>query len=398
MICIIDLGTSKVSSILIDDAAKMTVKAFSSVETQGIKKGSIINIGATSDSIADSIRDLEMQSGEKIKEVNVAFSGEQISSTNSNGPVVIGQKEVTASDIQDALRISSTMKVPSDKTLLSVMPIEYIVDGQPGISDPMGMNGVRLEARTHLVYCSQNTKNNISKCVEEINSLKINKYFFNQLGAAECTLTKDQKELGICLIDIGAGTTDLTVYRGGSICFSKVLPNAGDYITESIAVNLKIPSYQAEEIKRKYGCAVADWASDEELKIPDVRSGNETTVSRVVLAEIVQQALTNILRYCINTIEENGLKEHIPAGYVVTGGTANLEGIKKLGDQMTQSSFSIGLPIINRPQKSDQLIKPQFSAIVGLVHFYAQEQNKEFTFNQSKGIIGQIVEWIKSEL
>ena len=398
MICIIDLGTSKVSSILIDDAAKMTVKAFSSVETQGIKKGSIINIGATSDSIADSIRDLEMQSGEKIKEVNVAFSGEQISSTNSNGPVVIGQKEVTASDIQDALRISSTMKVPSDKTLLSVMPIEYIVDGQPGISDPMGMNGVRLEARTHLVYCSQNTKNNISKCVEEINSLKINKYFFNQLGTAECTLTKDQKELGICLIDIGAGTTDLTVYRGGSICFSKVLPNAGDYITESIAVNLKIPSYQAEEIKKKYGCAVADLASDEQLKITDVSSGNETTVSRVVLAEIVQQALTNILRYCINTIEENGLKEHIPAGYVVTGGTANLEGIKKLGDQMTQSSFSIGLPIINRPQKSDQLIKPQFSAIVGLVHFYAQEQNKEFTFNQSKGIIGQIVEWIKSEL
>ena len=398
MICIIDLGTSKVSSILIDDAAKMTVKAFSSVETQGIKKGSIINIGATSDSIADSIRDLEMQSGEKIKEVNVAFSGEQISSTNSNGPVVIGQKEVTASDIQDALRISSTMKVPSDKTLLSVMPIEYIVDGQPGISDPMGMNGVRLEARTHLVYCSQNTKNNISKCVEEINSLKINKYFFNQLGAAECTLTKDQKELGICLIDIGAGTTDLTVYRGGSICFSKVLPNAGDYITESIAVNLKIPSYQAEEIKKKYGSAVADMASDEQLKITDVSSGNETTVSRVVLAEIVKQALTNILRYCINTIEENGLKEHIPAGYVVTGGTANLEGIKKLGDQMTQSSFSIGLPIINRPQKSDQLIKPQFSAIVGLVHFYAQEQNKEFTFNQSKGIIGQIVEWIKSEL
>ena len=398
MICIIDLGTSKVSSILIDDAAKMTVKAFSSVETQGIKKGSIINIGATSDSIADSIRDLEMQSGEKIKEVNVAFSGEQISSTNSNGPVVIGQKEVTASDIQDALRISSTMKVPSDKTLLSVMPIEYIVDGQPGISDPMGMNGVRLEARTHLVYCSQNTKNNISKCVEEINSLKINKYFFNQLGAAECTLTNDQKELGICLIDIGAGTTDLTVYRGGSICFSKVLPNAGDYITESIAVNLKIPSYQAEEIKKKYGCAVVDLASDEQLKITDVSSGNETTVSRVVLAEIVQQALTNILRYCINTIEENGLKEHIPAGYVITGGTANLEGIKKLGDQMTQSSFSIGLPIINRPQKSDQLIKPQFSAIVGLVHFYAQEQNKEFTFNQSKGIIGQIVEWIKSEL
>ena len=398
MICIIDLGTSKVSSILIDDTENMTVKAFSCVETQGIKKGSIINIGATSDSIADSIRDLEMQTGEKIKEVNVAFSGEQISSTNSNGPVVIGQKEVTASDIQDALRISSTMKVPSDKTLLSVMPIEYIVDGQPGISDPMGMNGVRLEARTHLVYCSQNTKNNISKCVEEINNLKINKYFFNQLGTAECTLTKDQKELGVCLIDIGAGTTDLTEYRGGSICFSKVLPNAGDYITESIAVNLKIPSYQAEEIKKKYGCAVIDLASDEQLKITDVSSGNETTVSRVLLAEIIQQALTNILRYCINTIEENGLKEHMPAGYVVTGGTANLEGIKKLGDQMTQSSFGIGLPIINRPQKSDQLIKPQFSAIVGLVHFYAQEQNKEFTFNQSKGIIGQIVEWIKSEL
>ena len=398
MICIVDLGTSKISSLLIDNIHNKEIKAFSSIETLGIKKGSIVNIGATSDSIAKSIKKLEEQSGEKIQEVNIAFSGEQISSTNSNGPVVIGQKEVTASDIQDALKISSTMKVPSDKTLLSVMPIEYIVDGQPGIIDPMGMNGVRLEARTHLVYCSQNTKNNISKCVEEINNLKIKKYFFNQLGVAESTLSSDQKELGVCLIDVGAGTTDMTVYKDGSMCFSKVLPNAGDYITESIAINLKIPSNQAEEIKKKYGCAMAELASNEQLKITDVSSGSETKISREVLAEIIQQSLTNILRYCINTIEENGFKDHIPAGYVITGGTANLEGIKKLGCSVTQSSFGIGLPTICKPSKSNQLIKPQFSAILGLVEFYAQEQNKEFTFNQSKGIIGQIVEWIKSEL
>ena len=225
MICILDLGTSKISSILVkDEDTNPEVVAFSSIETSGIKTGSIINIGLISEDISKSINELENKSGEKIKDIIVSFSGEQISSINSTGSVIIRQKEVTARDVQSALNMSSTLKVPNDKTLLYVSPNEYTIDGQPGIAEPIGMNGVRLEARTHLIYCSQNTKENISKCIEELNDLRIKKFYFNQLGAAESVLTQDQRDLGVCLIDIGAGTTDLTVYKGGSIRFSKVFP------------------------------------------------------------------------------------------------------------------------------------------------------------------------------
>ena len=225
MICILDLGTSKISSILVkDEDLSPEVIAFSSVETSGIKTGSIINISQISEDISKCINELEDKSGEKIKDIIVSFSGEQISSINSTGSVIIRQKEVTARDVQSALNMSSTLKVPNDKTLLFVSPNEYIIDGQPGIAQPIGMNGVRLEAKSHLIYCSQNTKENISKCIEELNDLRIKKFYYNQLGAAESVLTKDQRELGVCLLDIGAGTTDLTIYKGGSIRFSKVFP------------------------------------------------------------------------------------------------------------------------------------------------------------------------------
>ena len=222
MICILDLGTSKISSILVkDEDLSPEVIAFSSVETSGIKTGSIINISQISEDISKCINELEDKSGEKIKDIIVSFSGEQISSINSTGSVIIRQKEVTARDVQSALNVSSTLKVPNDKTLLFVSPNEYIIDGQPGIAQPIGMNGVRLEAKSHLIYCSQNTKENISKCIEELNDLRIKKFYYNQLGAAESVLTKDQRELGVCLLDIGAGTTDLLFTKEDQFVFQK---------------------------------------------------------------------------------------------------------------------------------------------------------------------------------
>ena len=224
MICILDLGTSKISSILVKDIdSSPEVVAFSSIETSAIKTGSIINIGLISEDVSKCINELESKAGEKIKDIIVSFSGEQISSINSSGSVIIRQKEVTARDVQSALNMSSTLKVPNDKTLLYVYPNEYTIDGQSGIEEPIGMNGVKLEAKTHLIYCLQNAIDNISKCIEELNDLRIKKIYFNQLGAAHSVLTLDQRELGVCLLDIGAGTTDLTIYKGGSICFSKVL-------------------------------------------------------------------------------------------------------------------------------------------------------------------------------
>ena len=216
------------------------------------------------------------------------------------------------------------------------------------------------------------------------------------MGVAQSVLTENQKKLGVCLLDIGAGTTDISVYQNGSITFSKVLPYSGDYITETIASALDIQSIEAEIIKKKYGCAFSDYINDEMLKI-SLKNGKKS-ISRKALSELIENSMSKILRHCINSLEENNLLNYVPAGIVITGGSANMEGMVKLGEKLTNLNFKIGVPKYNLPQKSDNLLKPENSAILGIAKFYALEQDKEFTFNQSKGIIARVLEWIRTEL
>ena len=397
MICFLDLGTSKVSGLLIDDLSTSTIHAFSSVETSGVKKGSIINISTTASSISECLRNIEQQSGFKLKEVLVSFSGEEVSSTNSVGQAAISENEVSARDIENALNMSSTLKIPNDKTLLYVVPNSFLIDGQDNINDPLGMNGIKLEARSHLIHCSKNTKDNIKKCLKVSSSgIGIRKYFYSQLGVAHSVLTDYQKKLGVCILDIGAGTTDISVYQNGSITFSKVLPYAGDYITEIIASALDIQSSDAEAIKKKYGSAFSDNINDEMLKI-SVENGKKS-ISRKALAGLIENPMSKILRHCLNSLEENNLLNKISEGIVITGGSANMEGMVKLGEKLSNLNFKIGIPKYNLPRKSDNLMKPENSVILGMTKFYALEQDKEFTFNQSKGIIARVLEWIRTEL
>ena len=397
MICFLDLGTSKVSGLLIDDSSTSTIHAFSSIETSGVKKGSIINISTTASSISECLRNIEQQSGFKLKEVLVSFSGEEVSSTNSVGQAAISENEVSARDIENALNMSSTLKIPNDKTLLYVVPNSFFIDGQGSIDDPLGMNGIKLEARSHLIHCSKNTKDNIKKCLKVSSSgIGIRKYFYSQLGVAHSVLTDYQKKLGVCVLDIGAGTTDISVYQNGSITFSKVLPYAGDYITEIIASALDIQSSDAEAAKKKYGSAFSDDINDEMLNI-SVENGKKS-ISRKALAGLIENSMSKILRHCLNSLEENNLLNNISNGIVITGGSANMEGMVKLGEKLTNLKVKIGIPKYNLPQKSDNLLKPENSAILGITKFYALEQDKEFTFNQSKGIIARVLEWIRTEL
>ena len=397
MICFLDLGTSKVSGLLIDDLSTSTIYAFSSIETSGVKKGTIINISATASSISECIGNIEQQSGLKIKEILVSISGEEVSSTNSVGQAAISENEVSARDIENALNMSSTLKIPNDKTLLYVVPNSFFIDGQGNIDDPLGMNGIKLEARSHLIHCSKNTKDNIKKCLKVSSSgIGIRKYFYSQLGVAHSVLTDYQKKLGVCILDIGAGTTDISVYQNGSITFSKVLPYAGDYITEIIASALDIQSSDAEAIKKKYGSAFSDNINDEMLKI-SVENGKKS-ISRKALAGLIENSMSKILRHCLNSLEENNLLNNISDGIVITGGSANMEGMVKLGEKLSNLNFKIGIPKYNLPRKSDNLIKPENSVILGMTKFYALEQDKEFTFNQSKGIIARVLEWIRTEL
>ncbi len=397
MICFLDLGTSKISGLLIDDFSNPKISAFSSVETSGVKKGSVINISATASSISECLKNIEKQSGFKVKEVLISISGEEISSTNSTGQAAITERQVSARDIENALNMSSTMKIPNNKTLLYAMPNNYFIDGQGGIADPLGMNGIKLEARSHLIHCSKNTKDNIKKCLKICSSgIGISRYFYSQLGVAHSVLTDYQKKLGVCVLDIGAGTTDISVYQKGSITFSKVLPYSGDYITETVASALDIQSSDAEEIKKKYGCAFSDHVNDEMLNIS--LGNGKKSFSRKALTELIENSMSKILRHCLNSLEENNLLNHIPEGVIITGGTANMEGMVKLGEKLGNINFKIGTPKYNLPEKSDNLIKPENSAILGMTKFYALEQDKEFTFNQSKGIIARVLEWIRTEL
>jgi cell division protein FtsA len=277
------------------------------------------------------------------------------------------------------------------------MPNNYFIDGQGGIDDPLGMNGIKLEARSHLIHCSKNTKDNINKCMKICSSsIGIGRYFYSQLGVAYSVLTDYQKKLGVCVLDVGAGTTDISVYQGGSITFSKVLPYSGDYITETVASALDIQSSDAEEIKKKYGCAFSDHVKDEMLNI-SLENGKKS-ISRKALTELIENSMSKILRHCLNSLEENNLLNHIPEGIVITGGSANMEGMVKLGEKLGNINFKIGTPKYNLPENSDNLIKPENSVILGMTKFYALEQDKEFTFNQSKGIIARVLEWIRTEL
>ena len=397
MICFLDLGTSKVSGLLIDDLSPSTIHAFSSVETSGVKKGSIINISTTASSISECLRNIEQQSGFKIKEVLVSISGEEVSSINSVGQAAISENEVSARDIENALNMSSTLKIPNDKTLLYVVPNSFFIDGQGNIDDPLGMNGIKLEARSHLIHCSKNTKDNLKKCLKlSTSGIGIRKYFYSQLGVAHSVLTDYQKKLGVCVLDIGAGTTDISVYQNGTITFSKVLPYAGDYITEIIASALDIQSSDAEAAKKKYGSAFSDDINDEMLNI-SVENGKKS-ISRKALAGLIENSMSKILRHCLNSLEENNLLNNISNGIVITGGSANMEGMVKLGEKLSNLNFKIGIPKYNLPRKSDNLMKPENSVILGMTKFYALEQDKEFTFNQSKGIIARVLEWIRTEL
>ena len=398
MICLIDLGTSKISAVLIkneNDSSK--VIAFSSVETSGIKKGSIINITSTAETILTCLNQIESQADGKIKELHIGLSGEEVSSTNSTGQVKITDQEVTFRDIEKALNMSKTMMVPNDKTLLYAVPNDYSIDGQRGIKEPLGKNGIKLEASSHLIHCSKNTKENIMKCVKKLSkSISATNFYFNQLGVAEVVLSSEEKKDGVCLVDIGAGTTDISLYEGGTIQFSKILPAAGDYITENIAQAFEIPKSDAEDLKKKYGCAFSDIAGEDMLKINV--AGNNQSISRKVLARQIEDSVSRILRKCVSCLEDNNLLENIPAGFVLTGGTANMEGMKQLGEKVTKNKIKIGLPEYNLPINAEKLLKPEFSGLLGLVKFYAIEQDKEFTFNQSKGIIARVLEWIRTEL
>ena len=289
-----------------------------SYPSSGLKKGVVVNIDATTDAIKKAVEQAQSMVEEKIKSVYVGIAGNHIKSLNSQGAVGIKDKEVTPYDIDRVIDSAQAVSIPSDQNVLHVLPQEYVIDNQEVSLDPLGMAGVRLEAKVHLVTCANSAIKNIEKCIQNC-GLSVDGFVLEQLASSHSILSEDEKELGVCLVDIGGGTTDIAIFNSGSIVFTGVIPIAGDQVTSDIAQALRTPTPQAEEIKQKHGCAVAEFTKDDEsIEVAGVGGRPTRELSRSSLADIVQPRYTELFELVRAEITRNGFEDKISAGIVFT--------------------------------------------------------------------------------
>ena len=288
-IAALDIGTSKVVCLIgsISDSHSIEIVAMGSYPSSGLKKGVVVNIDATTDAIQKSIEQAKNSFEGKIKNVFVGIAGNHIKSLNSHGIVGIKDKEVTQLDIEKVIDAAQAVAIPSDQRVLHVLPQEFVIDDQDAIREPLGMSGVRLESHVHLVTCANNAIQNIEKCVKRC-GIGIDGFVLEQLASSYSILSNDEKELGVCIVDIGGGTTDIAIFNNGSICFTGVIPIAGDQVTSDIAVALRTPTPQAEELKQKFGCAVSEFTKEaDSIEVAGVGGRPPRELSRKVLSEII---------------------------------------------------------------------------------------------------------------
>ncbi len=347
----LDIGTSKVVAIVaapIMDAGpndnKLEIIGIGTHPARGMKKGVVVNIESTVQSIQRAVEEAELMAGCQIHSVYAGIAGSHIRSLNSHGTVAIKDKEVTQSDVERVLDAAKAVHFPGDQQLLHVMPQEYIIDNQEGIREPIGMSGVRLEAKVHLITGAVSAAQNISKCIERC-GLSVDGIILEQMASSYSVLEQDEKELGVCLIDIGGGTTDIAVYVDGAIRHTAVIPIAGDQVTNDIAVALRTPTQYAEEIKMKYACALRQLArEDETIEVPSVGDRPPRQLARQTLAEVVEPRYEELLILVQAELRRSGFEELLAAGVVLTGGSSKMEGVIELAEEVFHLPVRLGVP------------------------------------------------------
>lgn len=400
----LDIGTSKVVCIVgaVTADKGLEIIGLGSAPSRGMKKGVVNNIDSTVQSIQRAVEEAELMSGCRIHSVNVGIAGSHIMSQNSIGVVAIKDKEVTEADLERVIDAARAIALPSDQRPLHVLPQEYVIDSQDGIKDPLGMSGVRLEARVHIVSASDNAIQNIEKCVQRCN-LAVDSIVLEQLASSYAVLTDDEKELGVCVVDIGGGTTDIAVFTEGAIRHTAVIPIAGDQVTNDIAQGFATPSQYAEDIKIKYACALAQLAHEEEvIKVPSVGDRPPRQLSRQGLAEVVEPRYEEIFTLVQSELRRSGYEEMIPAGIVLTGGTSKMEGAVELAEEVFHSPVRLARPF-GVTGLTDQISNPIYATGVGLLLHALQQQTlqatpverRRQTSVQSDGGFKRLLGWVK---
>ncbi|MCB1615253.1 MAG: cell division protein FtsA, partial [Pseudomonadales bacterium] len=342
----LDIGTSKVLAIVgsITPEDKLEIIGIGSHPTTGLKKGVVVNIESTVQSIQRAVEEAELMAGCQIHSVYAGIAGSHIRSLNSHGIVAIRDKEVQQYDIDRVIDAAKAVAIPADQKILHVLPQEYLVDDQEGVREPSGMSGVRLEAKIHLVTCAVNAYQNIEKCIRRC-GLDVDEIILEPLASSCSVLTSDEKELGVCLVDIGGGTADIVVFTEGSIKHTGVIPIAGNQVTNDIAMALRTPTPNAEELKIKYACAMAQLARPEEtIRVPGVGDRGDTELSRQALAEVVEPRYDELFTLIQAEIRRSGFEDMLPAGVVLTGGTSKMEGAVVLAEEIFHMPVRLGCP------------------------------------------------------
>ncbi|MBI2877492.1 MAG: cell division protein FtsA [Candidatus Tectomicrobia bacterium] len=391
----LDIGTTKICAIIGERKGddQVEILGVGICPCNGLKKGVIVNIESTVNAVRHAVQEAELVAGAEVKSVYVGIAGSHINGANSHGVVAIKNKEVRRTDTERVLDAACAMPMPMGREVIHVLPQEYVVDDQGGIKEPAGISGTRLEGKVHIVTGSVTSTHNIRKCVQKAN-LEARELVLEPLASSEATLTVDEKELGVALVDIGGGTSDILVFTQGSTKHTAVLPLGGDHITRDIAIGLRTPLQDAERIKKRYGCAYSSMIEEDEMiEVPSIGGRDSRKLSRKVLSEIVESRAEEIFRRVDLEIRNSGYKDLLASGVVITGGSSIMEGMQEIAEEILELPVRRGLPM-GIKGLVDMVNSPLYATAVGLV-LYGMKREAMGSPTNNNGVYQGIQKFIK---
>jgi cell division protein FtsA len=396
----LDIGTKKVAAIIgeITENKKIEIIGIGTAESRGLRKGVVVNLEATVDAIKKAQEEAELMAGVEIDSAFVGISGAHIKSFNSRGVIAVSSKnrEISREDIHRVIDQSKAVSIPPDREIIHIIPQEFLVDEQDGIKDPLGMNGIKLEVNVHIITSANTSVQNLKTCIGRA-GIEIEQIVLNQIAASTSILSHDEKELGVGLIDIGGGTTEISIFERGSLWYTSIIPIGGDNFTNDIAVGLRTPIPEAEKIKKKFGCVSSPILDEQDtIEVPSVGSGKKSRVlSRQLLADIIQPRAEEIFRLVDNDIKRMGYEKSLNSGIVLTGGTALLEGLEEAAEQIFDLPVRRGDPS-GIGGLVDRVNTPDYATAVGLILYgYNRLKEKGFSKERKKGLWAKVKDWLK---
>ncbi len=395
-----DIGTKKTSALIgeMTEDKKIEIIGIGTSESRGLRKGVVVNLEATINAIKKAQEESELMAGVEIDSAFIGISGAHIKSFNSRGVIAVSSKnrKISKDDINRVIEQAKAVSIPPDREIIHVIPQEFVVDEQDGIENPLGMNGIKLEVNVHIITSAITSVQNLRTCVARA-GIEIEDIILNQIATSSSTLTHDEKELGVGLIDIGGGTTEIAIFERGSLWYTSIIPIGGDNFTNDIAVGLRTPIPEAEKIKKKYGCMSSSLGEEEDtIEVPSVGRGKKPRVlSRQILADIIQPRAEEIFRLVDNDIKRMGYEKSLNSGIVLTGGTALLEGIEEIAEEIFDLPVRVGNPN-GVGGLIDRVGNPDYSTSVGLlIYGYNTLQTKGTSKERKSSLWTKIKDWLK---